>query len=126
MFFFLFQKIIDYLKFDIEQTEWEVLQNIVPDLENVKQIGIEIHLTDPEMRSAPNLTTTDFIEMFMLLKKLDRAGFKKFNYRLNPFGIYRSNITGLERSRFYELHYLNLNFAHPRHIVIKPENEPNT
>ena len=41
----ILQKTIDYLKMDIEYSEWESLETIIKDgsLEKVKQLGIEIH-----------------------------------------------------------------------------------
>ncbi|KAJ8308307.1 hypothetical protein KUTeg_013181 [Tegillarca granosa] len=56
---------IDYVKFDIEYNEWAVLQAIFEEgsLESVKQLGFEIHINE------------------------------KFNYRLNPFGEYKSKVT---------------------------------
>lgn len=94
--------------------EWEVLQNIVPYLNNVKQLGVEIHMT--RHRLDTNITRTDYIEKFRILKSLENIGFKKFNYRLNPFGVFKSNITGVERCLFYELHYLNFDFVDLKHL----------
>lgn len=101
--------------------EWEVLQNIVPDLVNVKQVGLEVHLTRPD--TPLNISKAEYIEKFLLLKKLETTGFKKFQFRLNPFGTYKSNVSGLTRSLFYELHYLNFNFVEPDHLKLGQNSE---
>ncbi len=41
-----FQKVLDYLKMDIERSEWDSLPNMMDDgiLNKVKQLGLEIHI----------------------------------------------------------------------------------
>ncbi|KAH9509700.1 hypothetical protein Btru_044283 [Bulinus truncatus] len=91
---------IDYLKMDIEYSEWSVLRQAVRDgaLKNVKQLAFEMHT--PELfriykkkgESFPERSRekdrSDFIIMFDTLFSLEAQGFRKFNYRLNPFGEY--------------------------------------
>lgn len=114
------QSIIDYLKFDIEYEEWYALQTMVIDgaLKNVKQMGFEMHMKHPQDTRPGDLEVKkeDFLRMYELLKLLEGMNFKKFNYRLNPFCNYASNITKLVRSRCYELHYMNMRFVKIHHM----------
>ena len=56
--------------------------------------------------------------MYELLRPLEEEfNFRKFNYRRNPFGNYKSNITGKSRSCCYELHYLNMNFVNNTDVI---------
>lgn len=116
----MFQSIIDYLKFDIEYEEWYALQTMVIDgaLKNVKQMGFEMHMKHPQDTRPGDLEVKkeDFLRMYEVLKLLEGMNFKKFNYRLNPFCNYASNITKLVRSRCYELHYMNMRFVKIHHM----------
>ena len=116
----MFQSIIDYLKFDIEYEEWYALQTMVIDgaLKNVKQVGFEMHMKHPQDTRPGDLEVKkeDFLRMYEVLKLLEGMNFKKFNYRLNPFCNYASNITKLVRSRCYELHYMNMRFVKIHHM----------
>ena len=117
---FCFQTLIDYLKFDIEFKEWKAIQNMALDsaLDNVKQLGFELHFKHPQDAKGADLQITkdDFLRMYENLKILEDMNFKKFNYRLNPFCNYASNFTKRIRSRCYELHYMNMRFVKLHHM----------
>lgn len=113
---------IDYVKFDIEYNEWAVLQAIFEEgsLESVKQLGFEIHINEYFRIHKLNFRTTkeDFIFMYKTLEILKKLNFRKFNYRLNPFGEYKSKVTGKTRSHSYELFYINMNLV-PSNYTVK-------
>ncbi|XP_052787485.1 uncharacterized protein LOC128222493 [Mya arenaria] len=114
-------RVIDYLKFDIEYYEWSALKWMLSDdsLHNVKQLAFEVHLFPPPFESEIEYKPSkiDLLEKYDLLKKLEDLGFLKFNYRLNPFGEYLCKAGKNEMcSSFYELHYLNLNYVETKHF----------
>lgn len=116
-------KTINYVKMDIEYSEWDVLKSIYKEnsLHNVQQLGFEMHSRELFRVSKIDMPTTkeDFVRMYKLLRPLEeKFNFRKFNYRRNPFGDYKSNITGKSRSCCYELHYLNMNFVNESEHVI--------
>jgi hypothetical protein len=108
------------VKFDIDYWEWEVIKSLTKDniLQYVKQLAFEIHLLPVPITKKTDRTIkkTEFIEKFEILKALEAIGFKKFNYRLNPFCGYTSTITGIVRSKCYELHYMNMDFVDTEHL----------
>lgn len=120
----MLQKVIDYLKFDIEYDEWSVLMALQEEgsLWNVKQIGFEIH-TNELFRTAKSplraTTKQDYIYMYQILQNLERMNFRQFNYRMNPFGMFNSNVTGLSRSCCYDIHFMNMNFVNKKHIIVE-------
>lgn len=62
---FVWQRIIDALKVDVEGAEWPFLRDIIYadsiSLSNVRQLYIEIHT--PRFRSDRNMTAADFAEI---------------------------------------------------------------
>lgn len=64
--------------------------------------------------------------MYKTLEMLKKLNFRKFNYRLNPFGEYKSQITGKKRSHSYELYYINMNLVPANYTIqvnhAKPRN----
>ncbi|OWF37111.1 methyltransferase-like protein 24 [Mizuhopecten yessoensis] len=116
--------VIDYLKFDIEYDEWTVLQALHEEgsLWNVKQIGFEIHTNELfRQKDLPLRTTTkhDYIRMYKILQTLDRMNFKQFNYRLNPFGMFKSKVTNITRSCCYDIHFMNMNFVKKNYTIVE-------
>ena len=123
---FFSQTVIDYVKFDVEFDEWRVLLNIIHEgaLVNVKQIGFEIHtmefyryLNNPRLKT--DTGQADYVNMYNILKQLERANFRQFNYRLNPFGEFKSPTSDKKRSCCYELHYINMNFVKANYTVLQ-------
>ncbi|KAL8584085.1 hypothetical protein ACOMHN_022425 [Nucella lapillus] len=117
---------INYVKIDIEYSEWEVLKTIYEEgsLRNVQQFGFEMHTRELFKVSKIDMPTKkkDFVKMYSLLRPLEeKFNFRKFNYRRNPFGDYRSNITGKSVSCCYELHYINMNFVNKTDTIEHPK-----
>ncbi|RUS82006.1 hypothetical protein EGW08_010233, partial [Elysia chlorotica] len=114
------QEPVDYLKIDVEFSEWAVLEEAMEDqgtLGYIKQLGVEVR--SPSVFFDPSADPRrTFVHMFEALHRLEILGFRKFNYRKNPFGSYKSNITGLERSCCYELHYINSHFLSDNFTVV--------
>ena len=119
---FYLQTVINYLKIDIEYSEWRVLESIFTErsLENVKQLGFEAH--SKELFHVSDLGSPtgkeEFEKMYRILRRLEELNFRKFNYRLNPFGEYRSKHSKVLRSCCYELHYVNLNLIKENETIV--------
>lgn len=72
-------KIIDYLKIDIEKDEWKVLPEIVQSgmMDKVRQLAVEVHL--------PIYGTIEEIRWKIgILKSLEEYGMVRFDSKLNP------------------------------------------
>ena len=115
---------IDYLKFDVEYTEWKILKNMLTDnsLDNVKQIGFEMHTPEflgkfQNKNTPTHATVNDYIKMVDLLKGLEKKNFRKFNHRRNPFCEYKATYADKTFYSCYELHYVNMNFVSSNYTV---------
>jgi len=103
--------IIDFLKFDIDGSEWEVIRNMYEDqsLRNVKQIVLEVHIDVEFYRDVARWRMQ--LETVQLLNK---AGFLKWHDHENQQTMIgqnkRSSLSGLMRPCCYELYYVNNNF----------------
>ena len=96
------QAVIDYLKFDIEWSEWEAIPVMLKDgsLKNVKQMAFEIHL-DPSKVAALK-------SKLKLLKEVETFGFRKWYAHENGANAYNVN-----KKRFtgcVEVVYINSKF----------------
>ncbi|KAL5020382.1 hypothetical protein ScPMuIL_003274 [Solemya velum] len=109
---------IDYLKFDVEYYEWDCLQSMIWDqsIRNVKQLAFEIHTVE-YFKQDMHASKQDYMRMFKLLTQLELMNFKRFNYRKNPFGEFRSTVTGVKRSCCYELFYINMNLVDLKYVL---------
>ena len=115
---------IDYLKFDVEYTEWKILKNMLSDnsLDNVKQMGFEMHTPEflgkfQNKNTPTHATVNDYIKMVDLLKGLEKKNFRKFNHRRNPFCEYKATYAEKIFYSCYELHYVNMNFVSSNYTV---------
>jgi hypothetical protein len=81
--------VIDYLKIDIECSEWKILPNIIKTgmLSKVRQLGLEIHL--PEWNSIQ-----EFRELMKIVRSLEKTGMVRFDSKYNPW--YIGNFTRLQ------------------------------
>jgi len=98
-------KIIDYLKFDIEQSEWPSIDSMIATgaLSRVRQVAIEIH--PPGMM---RWTLEKYHTAFQRLKQLEEAGMRRWYIAMNSYDI-RRTANGL-RTCCYEIVYINTNF----------------
>ena len=106
----MLQKIIDYLKIDIEYGEWNSFEGIFKEhsLKQIKQIGFEIHTH--ELAGGSATTVPLFVLYYNTLKRLEDAGFRRWHHHMNPLGMYNSRRTGRHLSCCYELYYINTRF----------------
>ncbi|KAK7082349.1 hypothetical protein SK128_005404 [Halocaridina rubra] len=86
--------IIDYLKMDVEGSEFKFFSDVISNtpnlLKNVKQIGMEVHL--PGHQGAA----------WQHFQRLDCLGFKLMFYGYNPISPVRK-VNGRERTTLYEV-----------------------
>ena len=101
LLYIFLQALIDYLKFDIESSEWKAIPNMVNTgvLRNVKQIGFEIH--------TPGHSST---EVYDLIELLVQKGFRKWHFHFNPACSFTIMKLGLKSSKCIELYFINTHF----------------
>ena len=101
--YYIFQKVIDYVKMDIERSEWDSLPNMMNDgvLNKVKPLGFEIHTNTRSKRWRSRLN---------LLKRLERLGFRKLYSHQNPACTRRSRDGKILISECIEMVYINTKF----------------
>ncbi len=90
---------------DIESSEWEALPNMLADgiLNNVKQLGIEIHVHSRKVG--------DLHQRMELLKRLETLGFKKWYCHRNAACTRESEyVTSVYLALCIEMVYININF----------------
>ena len=81
--------VIDYLKMDIEHSEWNVIPDIIKSgmLRKIRQLGVELHL--------PGSAKIDqYRSRVKIIKSLENAGFIRFDSKYNPW--FKGNITGID------------------------------
>lgn len=95
-------RIIDYLKVDIEQDEWQVVPNLIEHgiLSNVRQLGLEIHLPASDQ-------IEEYREKAKVLRSLENMGMVRFDSKFNPW--YAQNFTEIKVSGYgaYEIAWYN-------------------
>ena len=72
-------KIIDYLKMDIESAEWDVLPQLIASgmLAKVRQLGVEFHFTRDDG------TVEDVLSLVNVIKSVEDAGMIRFDSKYN-------------------------------------------
>jgi hypothetical protein len=97
-------KTIDYLKFDIEVSEWPAIDSMIATgvLSRVRQLAVEIH--PPGWK----WTADSLYYSFQKLKLLEDAGMRRWYVAMNSYDIRRTP-DGL-RTCCYEIVYINANF----------------
>ena len=102
--FYHLQTTMDYLKIDVEGSEWGALKTMLSSqvLGSVKQLGIEIHV---DTGSNPR----QLAEFYDTLKGLEQRGFRRWSFSMNMYNLIRHE-NGF-RSCCYEMVYINMNFV---------------
>ena len=101
---------IDYLKFDIEGSEWLALPNLYSTnvLRNVKQIGFEIHISRGKLLSNWTRHSVDYPK---ILLHLNEQGFERWNFHENGWTAKRQEPHSPFRiAQCMELYYVNTRF----------------
>jgi Methyltransferase FkbM domain len=126
------QKTIDYLKMDIEGSEWEVLSSFVrsPEAVNllrrdVRQVGFEIHTWSMRQqmrvgwtRSGGHPDAKSLKHMLWKLKDFETVlGFRRWSFHFNHHCTYIDKNSNV-RSFCYELVYINERFVKQRDLTI--------
>jgi hypothetical protein len=101
-------RIIDYLKIDVEFAEWIALPQIIESsmLSKVRQLGLEIHLSEKESMD----TNRGYVK---IIRSIEKMGFVRFDSKYNPWS--RTNFTqlGLVSVPFaFEIAWYNNNLLH--------------
>ena len=97
--------IIDYLKIDVESSEWKALPQIMKSgmFDKVKQIGVEFHFYN-------STSLTHFRDGVRIIKSLEDYGMVRFTSRVNIFMAGKVNILGRNDYVGYEIAWYNQNF----------------
>jgi hypothetical protein len=100
------RRIIDYLKIDVEYSEWIALPDIIASgmLANVRQLSMEVHLDKL-------LSLEQHVTWAKLLRSIEKLGMIRFDSEYNPW--YRGNFTQFPLSAplGYEIAWYNGNLS---------------
>jgi hypothetical protein len=102
------EKVIDYLKIDVEFAEWIALPQMIKSgiLSKVRQLGLEIHLNESE-------TIDKNREYVKILRTIEKMGFVRFDSKYNPWSITNLTHLGLISVPFvFELVWYNDKLLH--------------
>jgi hypothetical protein len=102
------EKIIDYLKIDVDFDEWIALPQMIKSgmLSKVRQLGLEIHLSESE-------TIDKNREYVKILRTIEKMGFVRFDSKYNPWSITNLTHLGLISVPFaFELVWYNDKLLH--------------
>jgi hypothetical protein len=97
-------KVIDYLKIDVEYSEWIALPDIIRSgmLSKIRQLGMEIHL-DTES------SLEEHLEFAKLLRSIEKMGMVRFDSEYNPWFVGNFTQFPLKGSLGYEIAWYNSN-----------------
>ncbi|KZS14702.1 Uncharacterized protein APZ42_020091 [Daphnia magna] len=100
--------VIDYVKMDIEGSEWKVLTDIIESgmLSRIRQLALEVHL--------PDYPVEEFRKLIRLIRTFESKGMVRFDSKYNPW--YLTNFTHLQLWRQpagYEIAWYNSKLLHP-------------
>ena len=104
--FLILQKILDYLKIDVEDAEWDSLKDVLQTdflQTKVRQLGFEIHAM-----IGPRNRMPDFDMRADVLQRLYSIGFRRWYVHFNTLGKY--TYKGTLRTCCYEMVYVNSGF----------------
>ena len=95
-------RIIDYLKIDIEHSEWIVLPQVLASgmMDRVRQLGLEVHLPKEDGME-------EFRKRINVLKSLEDYGLVRFDSKYNPWSFDWNVVVDWEGYNAYEIVWFN-------------------
>ena len=107
-FVFVLQKTIDYLKFDIELSEWTALKTMILDgsISHVKQLGFELHAHKAN-------STLMYYTYWNVVTSLEMAGFQIWNSFFNIFIRCHHSKLSKQVCNLLNMHYINIRYLWP-------------
>lgn len=95
-------KIIDYLKLDIEFSEWDVIPDMIDSgmLSKVRQLGIELHVS-------PDESIEKYNHYARIVRSLENHGMVRFDSKYNPWLVQRFPHLNLTASSGYDISWFN-------------------
>lgn len=102
---------IDYLKIDVEYSEWSSLEAILNStvLSKVKQFGLETHTREVTKKTS---SVADLVYYTGLLRRLQDAGFYRWYWHFNNFGKFVSKNSQRQLTCCFEMVFLNVNIPY--------------
>ena len=120
-----FQRTIDYLKMDVEFSEWPALYDMIRSgiIRDVRQLALEVHTPEMDIHTRPDhqctwSTKDTYAFMLKVITELRNMGFNLYYSRTNYRTLFTSMLTGLNRYCCYNIHMVNLN--HPANAWVHP------
>ena len=113
---------MDYLKIDIEYSEWEALDAAIEEanrtgvrlLHNVKQFAMEIHTREVQRFDGLPFAASskdDYLLYRRVFDALQRAGFRRWYLHSNMIGEFEpKSLGGVPITCCYEMVFLNMNY----------------
>ncbi|KAK4018581.1 hypothetical protein OUZ56_000627 [Daphnia magna] len=103
------ERIIDYLKMDIELDEWAVIPQIIKSgmLDKIRQLAVEIHLP---IKDSPE----QMRDRVRIIRSLEEEGMVRFDSKLNPWYSGTFKLLGLSGPRGYEIAWYNSKFLNSK------------
>jgi hypothetical protein len=106
-------KVIDYLKIDVEYSEWDALETALRDnpvnhvLDFTKQLGLEIHTHELYGQVS---TLQLYIKFSRIFRELQALGFLRWDTHTNPTGKYVSKHCQKQMHCCFEIIFININY----------------
>ncbi|XP_057368161.1 uncharacterized protein LOC130689152 [Daphnia carinata] len=103
------ERVIDYLKIDIELDEWEIIPQIIKSgmLAKIRQLAVEIHLS---IKDSPERMR----DRVRIIRSLEEAGMVRFDSKMNPWFSGTFKLLGLSGPRGYEIAWYNNKFLNDK------------
>ena len=121
----IFQRDIDFLKLDVEFSEWPALHEMIQSgtIHKVRQLALETHTPEVDIHMFANNKCTwsrrdTIAAMLKILVDLRNIGFSIYYTRTNYRTEFTSGLTQRERHCCHNLHMVNM--KHPANSWIPP------
>ena len=118
----ILQRTIDYLKMDVEFSEWPALVNMIRSgtINNIRQMALEVHTPEMDIHRRPDhkctwSTPETITFMVKTLFDLNNAGFSMYYSRTNYRTPYISPYSGKQRYCCYDIHLVNTKHKDNQH-----------